>query len=398
MSGVGCRGKVQEEMVHGEVESLAMRAASSDGAMHRATISKTRAAANVGRTRPGGVCIAGSPQVPRGGCGFDCSILVHRTAHGLAIQVRTVALVFACLLAGSVRACPDPPWPVEALAPNVWLVRSASGEATQDNRGRVSNLLIVRDPRRVWLLGSGPSPASARALACQLRRDLGLVVTDVVAPWARPELVLGHAAWPAARHWAHADVRRSMAASCASCVQVLRARLGAAAEDLDAGDPVVLPGRILAGEQGRLGPLRWWRLRRSAERSVTLWRVRRSALWVAHGLLWGDGPPDARDADVALLASSTERALQLARRDGVRATWVPEQGSPLSAPAAAAQAAYWRRLQEAARETVSRGEVEGVPPPPGLAGRADWEAHPRHAMSWQRVMRQTSDAMFNRPR
>lgn len=285
-----------------------------------------------------------------------------------------------------------------AIAPDVWLVRAAAGEANPDNRGRVSNLLIVRSPRRVWLLGSGPSPAAARALDCQLRRDLGLVVTDVVAPWARPELALGHAAWPAARHWAHADVRQAMAVSCASCVQALRSRLGAAASDLGEGDPVVLAERIFTGEQGRLGPLRWWRLRRSAQRSVTLWRLPRSALWVAHGLLWGDGPPDARDADVALLAASTDRALRLAQPDGVRATWVPEQGGLLHAPAVAAQAAYWRRLREAAREAASRGEVEGTPPPPGLAGEAAWEAHPRHAMNWQRVMRQTSDAMLNRPR
>ncbi len=361
-------------------------------------MSKTRAAGNPLWTRPEGSSFTGSPSVGRADGTVDCSILVHGAVWRPQAFAWAVGLLLV-LLSAAARACPGPAWPIDAIAPDVWLARAAEGEATPDNRGRVANLLVVRSQRRVWLLGSGPSPASARSLACQLRRDLGLEVTDVVAPWARPELVLGHRAWPGARRWAHADVRRAMQAQCAQCVERLRARLGPTAADLGEGDPVLLPSRLLTGDHGELGPLRWWRLRRSGDHSVTLWRLRRAPLWVAQGLLWGDGPPDARDADVAMQADSTDRLLWLAQLDGPAARWVPEQGGLLDTPAVAAQAAYWRRLSEAAREAALRGEVEGTPPPPGLAGLVAWETHPRHAMNWQRVMRQITDAMLdNGPR
>lgn len=361
-------------------------------------MSKTHAAANPVSTRLDRGLSSGSPRVQRAGVADCCSILVHSRCWGAVGRVKAMVLFAAALLAVAVQACPVPAWPIETIGPDVWLVRGAVGDATSDNRGRTSNLMVVRHERRVWLVGSGPSPASARALDCQLRRDFGLRVTDVIAPWARPELVLGQRAWPRATRWAHADIRRSMQKRCAACVPALRARIGDAAADLGTADPVLLPERLLQGDHGELGPFRWWRLRRGDEHSVTLWRLRDRPLWLAHGLLWSDGPPDAREADVATLADSIERLQRLVMADGPGARCVPEQGGLLDPLAVAAQLSYWRNLRAAAAQATRRGEVEGSPPAPGLAGPAAWESHPRHALNWQRVMRQTADALLNAPR
>jgi hypothetical protein len=90
------------------------------------------------------------------------------------------------------------PWP--GGADNLWWVRGARGDADANNRGAVSNLLIVRGRRRVWAIGSGPSPAFGRALGCVVQRDVGQAITDVVSPWPHPELVLGAAGLLRARH------------------------------------------------------------------------------------------------------------------------------------------------------------------------------------------------------
>ncbi|MCU7372975.1 hypothetical protein PEC18_19530 [Paucibacter sp. O1-1] len=86
---------------------------------------------------------------------------------------------------------------LETWAPGLWWLPAQPGEAGVGNRGQVSNLVLAADGAQLWLLGSGPSPAFGRALACQVRRQLGRPVSDLVSPWARPELVLG--AWPGRR-------------------------------------------------------------------------------------------------------------------------------------------------------------------------------------------------------
>ena len=130
------------------------------------------------------------------------------------------------------------PWP-SAVA-GLWWVRAQRGDADASNRGCVSNLPIVRDGPRVWAIGSGPTRDFGRALDCVVQRDLGRPVSDVISPWPHPELVLGAAGLPRARHWAHADVARAMRTPCARCVSRLRQRLGGAASDLGNARQAVL--------------------------------------------------------------------------------------------------------------------------------------------------------------
>jgi hypothetical protein len=307
-------------------------------------------------------------------------------------------------------ACAGLPQPLLPLGADVWWLPSATGDSQAANRGQVSNLLLVRQGRgataRVWVLGSGPSPAWGRALACQVRRQLGGRVTDVVSPWARPELVLGVAGLRQAgpgrlplRHWAHAAVAAAMAAQCPHCVDRLRLRLGTAAADLG-DDPIRLPDQLLQGDQGQLGPFDWWRLPRSAGRWVTVWRLAgagQAPLWAAHGLLQGAGPPDGRDADLALLQQSSAQLVALAAADGPAARFVGEQGPLLPAQAPAQHARYWADLRATAEAAVLRGDDETAPAPgwPGLP--EGWRAQPWHALNWQRAWRQAEAAVLALP-
>lgn len=314
------------------------------------------------------------------------------------------ALVLAPAAAGAAAppaVCPGPVLRIETLSPGRWWVPAQAGEADARNRGQVSNLVLAADPvdsRRLWLLGSGPSPAFGRALACQLQRQLGRRVTDVVSPWARPELVLGVTGLGPVRHWAHADVAAAMAEQCPHCVERLRARLGPAAVDLG---PAPIPpsppaSRQLRGDSGTLGPWRWWRLPRSAGRGVTVWQA--GALWFAPGLLNGSGPPDGRDADLGLLAASAGRLAMLAPPAATAHTrFIGEQGPPMDGDAPRQHQAYWQELLAQARAAIERGDSDTAPALawPGLPPA--WASHPWHALNWQRAWRQVEPEVLAAP-
>jgi hypothetical protein len=289
------------------------------------------------------------------------------------------------------QACPAGAPVLQPLAPGVWRVPADDGDANAANRGQVSNLLVVADGPRLWLLGSGPSPAAGARLACVLRRDLGRDATDVVSPWPRPELVLGVAGLPGApRHWAQADVADAMAARCAGCADRLRARLGAAAAELGP-DPIRLPAERLAGDQGRLGPFGWWRLDRDPGHPVTVWRLvlaDGTPLWWSPGLLNGSGPADGRDAHLPGLQAALAALVALVAGDGPRARHLGEQGGVQDAGLPARQQAYWLALAATVRAAQDAGRLESDPAPAWDGLPAGWAAHPWHALNWQRAWRE----------
>lgn len=305
-----------------------------------------------------------------------------------------LSCVLPSLLFGSVTGtataatrCPEAPLiRLQALLPDVWIVPGAPGDADAGNRGAISNLLLVRQGRQVWLLGSGPTAAWGRALDCAIRARLGRGVSDVIAPWPRPELVLGQSGLRAPRHWAHADVAAAMRERCRHCIERLRLRLGHAADDLQ-GTEVALPDHLLQGANGRLGPFLWWRLERSAGTAVTVWRLAAAPLWSAHGLLWADGAPDLRDADLAGLQAATRSLTTLAAMDGARVRWLPEQGPLQDADAPARHLQYWSALERAVSAAFLAGAAETDPPTQLSELPAETALGPRHALNWQRVWR-----------
>ncbi len=280
--------------------------------------------------------------------------------------------------------------PVGDGAADVWWVRAARGDADAANGGRVSNLLVVRDGARVWLVGSGPSRASARALACVVQRDLGRAVSDVISPWPRPELVLGAAALPRARHWVHADVARALRTQCARCIAGLRRRLGPAARDLGSDAGIVrAPTRLLRGEQGTLGPFDWWRIERARGVPLTLWHARAGGVLTAHGVLWTGDVPDLRDSTIASMRAATLRLQSL----GTEARWVlGEQGDPATPGEVQQHLEYWTQLASAVERHQAQALEETLVPRtlPGVdAQRLQGAAH---ALNWQRAWRQAEDA------
>ena len=316
-----------------------------------------------------------------------------------------LGLGLAALEAGPADAAGEPaPVPPAAsgpeplrLAPGVWWWPGAPGESQAANRGQVSALMAVRHGTQRWCLGSGPSPAWGRAWRADLQQRLGGAPTDVISPWARPELVLGVAGLGPVRHWAHADVAQAMASQCAGCEARLRQRLGPAAADLGPAPAARVPGRRLQGEQGQVGPWAWWRAWRSEVSSVLVFRWRLAPWWSAPGLLWADGPPDLRDADLRTLQASLAWLAWRVAGDGPRALLLPEQGPPMGAAGLAATRAYLHGLAAAVQARQAEGAPESDPAGrwPGLPG--EWAEHPRHALNWQRAWRQLEDELLRAP-
>ena len=305
--------------------------------------------------------------------------------------VGTAALLLAAI--GPVDAAPAcNEVPLTPLAPGLWLVPAPGPDSDAINRGHSSHLLLARDGPRLWAVGNGPTPAFGERLRCTALLRLGQAPTDVLVPWAKAELTLGGRGLAAARTWAPAQVALAMAEQCATCVERLHQRLGDAAGDLG-NDPVRLPQRQLHGPAGRLGPFDWWVLPRAEGRVVTVLRHRASGVMSAHGLLWGDGPPDARDADVAMLVDTLARLRPLAP---AATRWVGDSGPVLNAAGVAQQAAYVQALWVAAGQAVAQGGL-GLDAPM-LAGLEGLSAHPRHALNWQRAWRQAEEDFLRGPR
>ena len=287
---------------------------------------------------------------------------------------------------------------LQAIGPQTWWLAGAAGDSNEDNRGLISNLLIAADGDRLWLIGSGPSAAQGRALQQRLLCQLGRAATDVISPWPRPELVLGQAGMPAARSWAHADVAAAMAQRCAHCVERLSARLGRHADEL--GEPAIrLPDQLLHGDEGRLGPFRWWRLARGGDTPVTVWWHPASGVFTAHGLLWKDGAPDLRDTRIADLQTATEALQALSDRQVLpydrMARWLPEQGALAEISAPGEHLRYWAALAAAVAQAQADGRPE-TDPAPDLAGiDPALTRSPRHALNWQRAWRQAEESGFD---
>lgn len=332
-----------------------------------------------------------APRPPVPGRGGD-----KRVQQVLRVMVRRVVALSLALVATATAAAPAcQTLPLQRLGPGLWWVPAPAAEADAHNRGHTSHLLLARDGPRLWAVGSGATPVLGQRLRCTAQARLGRVVTDLITPWAHAEVALGAAGLGEVRHWAHHQVALAMAEQCVHCVERLRQRLGSAAADLG-DDPVRLPQRLLQGPGGRVGPFDWWVLPRAAGRVVTVLHHRASGVVMAPGLLWGDGPPDTRDADLALLHAGL---LQLPRLVPAARRWVGESGPLLDAVAVGWQAGYLQALRHAAQRAVAGGGAETEPPdlsafwtdPPPPLVKA-WTAHPRHALNGQRAWRQAEDA------
>lgn len=291
------------------------------------------------------------------------------------------------------------------VAPGLWRVPAAEGEADAGNGGLVVQLVIAVDPAAparpgstspegrgaapCWLVGSGPTPPFGERLAAALR-EAGLpLVTDVVNTRPQPELALANTAFGAARLWSLRSVGERMNVQCPSCLDRLKAALGAGAgASLDAS-AIRVPDTFVDAEgaaSGRLGPFEWWPVERAPGQPVLVLRHRTSRTIVAQGLLWAGAVPLLRDTDSALMLQAWRGLLK--RAGG--AALIGEQGEPAHGAALRAHIAYVEALHRAVVQRMARGETEagasaGVQLPafaalPGYAAR--------HPLNVQRVWRE----------
>jgi hypothetical protein len=275
----------------------------------------------------------------------------------------------------------------EPLGPSTWWIPGAPGDSNAGNRGRSSAIVLHREGRSVWLIGTGPSPVFGQALACHAAKVAGAAVTDAVNTWPRPEAVLGNAALGAARLWAHAAVAQAMHEQCAHCTERLRARMGAAAGDLGPA-PVVLPRQRFSGAHGQLGPWDWWLLQRLPQVPVTVLHLRGTALWLAPGVLWRDGAPDLRDSRLAPLQQATQALLERIAPPSTGRVWLGEQGPVLSDDEARAHGHYWAVLEKTIDRLQAAGGSE-LDVAKTLPGVPEWmTASERHVLNWQRAWRE----------
>jgi hypothetical protein len=285
----------------------------------------------------------------------------------------------------------------------LWLVSGVGREATPLNRGRVVHLLLARHAGRLWLLGSGPSPAFARALRCEVRDRLGQDVAEVANPQARAELVLGNRGFNHAQVWAPAGVVQAMRRHCPACVERLRQRLGPAASDLGHAPlrlPRALPsaiapaGSAAAAAAARWGPFEWRLLTRGAGSLTTAWKHRQAQITAAWGLLWFDGAPDGSDAVPQAMGEALDALLGFAGHDD---RFLGDTGPLARRDAVMRQRDYWHELWRRAQAGVAKGLTWSPARTPDV-GEPAWQHDPRHALNWQRAWRLAEDELLAAPR
>ncbi len=294
-------------------------------------------------------------------------------------------------------AAAGPTWPVlQRISPHLWRVAAQRGEPDTVNRGETTQVVIAVEASRVWLIGSGPSPAYGASLACAVKRATGRAVTDVVNTRAAPELAMGNVAFPQATLWALPDVIATMRARCVTCLERLKSRIGEAGESLQ-NDLIRPPDSAV--QASRLGPFDWRSLPRSSpqtkDENVLVLRHRADRIVVAQGLLWEGDVPDLHEAHIDVIASSL-RALQ-GFAQGARL--LGEQGE-LTGPLAISQhLRYVKQLRAAVWAQLQRGEVQGASGVSGVSAELpEFASLPsyvaRHPLHAQRVWRELEPAMF----
>ncbi|MEP7299593.1 MAG: hypothetical protein ABI702_25705 [Burkholderiales bacterium] len=284
---------------------------------------------------------------------------------------------------------------LQRIGVDVWRIPAARGEPDESNRGATVELLLARDGSRLWLVGSGPTPAYGAALACAVKALLGRRVSDVVNTRAAPELAMGNAAFDGARVWALPAVTTAMRERCEACRERLARRLGAAGASLRPDlvrvptAPVGRPGATA----GSLGPFAWRELVRAPDEPVLVLRHRASGIVLAQGLVWAGDVPDLRDTRSDTLRAS----LRTLRRLVGTGLVLGEQGGLVRGDAIDAQIAYIDALRHEVRETLARGDVQGaagrgieLPAFVDLPGYAT-----RHPLNVQRVWRELESQSFD---
>ena len=289
---------------------------------------------------------------------------------------------------------------LEKISPHLWRVAAITGEPNADNGGLTSQLLVATEGQKVWLAGTGPTPAFAQALACTIRRVLGRRVTDVINTRAAPELVMGNSAFSTARLWALPPVISAMHARCLQCQTRLKARIGAAGASLVPGTIRVATRPITASPPGLpepffLGPFEWRALLRAPGEYALVLRHRQDRLVLAQGLLWPGDVPDLQDTQIETLTASWQQLFDFAGDDAL----LGEQGNLASASDLRLHTDYLAQLRAAVWAALQSGQsfdpASDILALPGFQGLPSYSL--RHPLNVQRVWRELEPKIFDAP-
>jgi hypothetical protein len=263
---------------------------------------------------------------------------------------------------------PEPaPLALQPLGPERWWLPASNRGPDSGNGGLTAQLVAVRDGERLWLVGSGPTPAMGAQLAIALRSVSGLAVTDIVHTRAAPELAMGNVAFPGARLWALPEVLKAMELRCLECQSRLKAQIGVAGDNLqpDAIRPPTLPIGLPGQAEGVLGPFDWRAFERGPGERVLVLRHGSSlqgapgadpGLVIAQGLVWVHDVPDLHG-----LQSESLRSAWVALQAWTGRAWVlGEQGGLGDSAAIADHVAYLDALRLAIEPYLAQGDLWGA--------------------------------------
>ena len=175
-----------------------------------------------------------------------CSALV-------CCAVKRAQLPLAALVAVLAAACATQTLPVEKLEPvrvaaDVYALLGSGGEITPDNGGRTANVAFIVGPRGVVVVNTGISYAQGEAIIAAVQSVSNRPILLAILTHPGQEAIFGAAAFQARGIpvLAQRSGAELIAARCATCLRNLRATLG---EEAMAGTRVVLPDRLIVGDE-----------------------------------------------------------------------------------------------------------------------------------------------------
>ena len=282
--------------------------------------------------------------------------------------------------------------PLEKISPHLWRVAAARGASNASNGGLTGQLLLAVEAEALWLVGSGPTPAFAQALACAIQQTLGRSVTDVINTRAAPELVMGNSAFAAARLWALPDVISAMQTRCLQCLNRLKERIGAAGTSLQ---PDIIRVATQPVRSSRLGPFEWLAVERETGQRSLLLRHSEDQLVLAQGLLWSGDVPDLLDTRSDAMLANWQVLLNFAGP----AALLGEQGDIASSSDLRQHISYVKQLRTLLWAQLLSGQT--LIAPSAAQDLPEFKALPsystRHPLNVQRVWAELEPRLFDAP-
>jgi quinoprotein dehydrogenase-associated SoxYZ-like carrier len=274
----------------------------------------------------------------------------------------------------------EPP-SAQQVAPGVYLLAGAAGEATVENRGRIGNVGFIAGKSGVLVINTGTSYRHGQALLQAIRRVTDKPILLALVTHTRPEFLLGAAAFQAqgVPVWMQHKAAELMRTRCERCLKKLTTLLGMEAMQ---GSVIFKPDQefeqpaALAGIGRNIQILYFGHS--SGPGDVAVLDAETGTLF-AGGLLDNQRIPDVQDGD----AQGWHSALQSLRGLSVRQI-VPGHGAVGSVQLIDGTERYLNQLERRVADLLNQGTpLAAITEAATLPEFASWHGyatmHPRNA-------------------